>query len=326
MRRSLRYFLFFLFIFLSFNLYFLFLIPGTDHRYLIYLDFLILFFSFFFAGYEWFSIRRWQKLKLQLLKSTELMTPELDDFENRDIASHDLNIIHEQLNQQYALNCDLQDYIAAWTHEVKLPLSVLYLMNERIDDPQLKNNIREQLEKISLQLNMALVGCKVQSNLYDLQIKKTSLLDCVHASLKNQQFFLIRNHFQLEIDISDDIMVYTDKTWLVYVLDQLISNAIKYAGQSPYLKLYAQTKENRILLHILDHGEGIAVEDLPRIFEKGYTGHNHHNGQYKSTGMGLYLAKCMISRLGHQISVESVENKMTCFTICFQDQRDYFYL
>ena len=113
----------------------------------------------------------------------------------------------------------------------------------------------------------------------------------------------------------EDVKVYTDKSWLVYVLDQLISNAIKYAAGRPVLKIWSTSKEREVLLCVEDHGEGIRQEDISRVFEKGFIGGSHHNGKYKSTGMGLYIAAKIIERLGHQISVESEPFKYTRFTV-----------
>ncbi len=110
------------------------------------------------------------------------------------------------------------------------------------------------------------------------------------------RFFLIEKKFDIKIDI-DETFVYSDKEWLTYIIDQLINNAIKYSKKDPYLKIWTKKDKNETLLFIEDNGEGIKNEDLPRIFERGYTGSNHrNNGQYKSTGMGLYMVKKMISQ------------------------------
>lgn len=320
-----REFILGLILFLSFNLYFIFLVPNTSINYLLYLDFLIGTIYGIFIGIDSYrAIKREQK-KQELLKSDELICWEFSDLKEPELIEHDIHVLQGQLHDQIVLNDNLQDYITKWCHEVKLPLSASLLMLEKIENPAVKKPMKEQLEKINQQLNSALVGCKVQSNIYDLQVKPNNLSECVKTSIKNNQFFLIQNHFNLDIDVTES-QVYTDKEWIVFVIDQLISNAIKYAKEPPVLKIWSEVKGNSIFLYIEDHGEGISKEDIRRIYEKGYTGINRHNGKYKSTGMGLYMTHLIIEKLGHQIEVESIEGEYTRFKITFQDNRDYFNL
>ena len=265
-----------------------------------------------------------QDKKKEYLNSKEIIASQFDRYENIDIAYHDITILQEQLNTQYQANYDLQDYIAKWCHEMKIPLSASLLMNQKNSHFQQKEDMQEQLEKMNQYLNQVLIITRIQSQLYDINMKPVSLRDCVYQSLKNNRFFFIKKHFEINVQV-DDVQVYSDQTWLVYILDQIMSNAIKYAKESPCLKVWIKQQENNIDLWIEDNGEGIQTQDLPRIFDKGYTGMNHHNGQYKSTGMGLYMVKKMISQLGHQIEVESEYQRYTKVKISFQDQRDYFY-
>lgn len=242
-----------------------------------------------------------------------------------DIAAHDVLILKKQLQEQFDMNCDMQDYIAKWCHEIKIPLSASLLMAEKIEDMELKDSFLEQLERMNVLLRSALLGTKMQSSLFDLQVRKTSLIKCIKESIHNNQFFLIRKRFTLDIQPgAEDLCVYTDPLWLTYVLDQLISNSVKYSKENPQLKIYTNTQSDTIQLYIEDNGEGIKESDIRRIFEKGYIGSNHHNGQYKSTGMGLYMVYEIIKKLEHEITVESEYNKYTRFTITFKDNREYF--
>lgn len=320
-----REFILMFFLFLSFNLYFIFLVPQTSINYLLYLDLLIGVSYGIFIGIDCYQVIKREKKKQDLLKEDELICWEFSDLKDQEIIEHDIQVLQGQLHDQIILNDNLQDYMTKWCHEVKLPLSASLLMVEKIERPDIKKTLREQLEKMNQQLNSALVGCKVQSNIYDLQVKPNNLNECVKTSIKNNQFFLIQNHFNLSIDVTEN-PVYTDKEWIVFVLDQLISNAIKYAKEEPILKIWSEEKEASICLYIEDHGDGISTEDIRRIYEKGYTGINRHNGKYKSTGMGLYMAHLIIEKLGHQIEVESIIEQYTRFKIIFKDNRDYFNL
>ncbi len=257
-----------------------------------------------------------RELSKELLRQGAYGRQELWQEEGLDVAEHDVHVLEEQLREQFDLNCDLQDYIAAWCHEVKLPLSASMLMNEKISDSTLRMAQKEQLETIRQQLHGALLGCKVQSSLFDLHVCAVNLLECVRTAIHNNQYFLIQHQFEIVLE-AEPVQVYTDPSWFVYVLDQLIQNAMKYSTQNPVLIIRSKQSPERqeTVLLVEDHGEGIRQSDLKRIFERGYTGSNHHNGKYKSTGMGLYMAAQILERLGHHITVESEYGVYTRFMI-----------
>lgn len=360
---------------IAYNLYFIFLLPEIKISYLIYLDFLIAIGMAAFYAADIVRYGRLQRKKQELLAQDYLIwqefqrlpelhghfqapesseSPESMDTVETDIAGHDVLILQKQLQKQFDANCALQDYIAKWCHEVKIPLSACLLMAEKIEDVAIKDSLLEQLERINLQLRSALLGTKMQSSLFDLQVRETSILECVKESIHNNQFFLIRKHFTLDIqtgeggnmentdttgavgreedtgctraDGIESICVYTDPLWLTYVLDQLISNAVKYAREAPILRIYSRKQGEAVQLCIEDNGEGIKECDIRRIFEKGYIGSSYHNGQYKSTGMGLYMVSEILKKLEHGITVESEYGKGTKFTITFRDNREYFNL
>lgn len=327
-KRTKKYYSLCFFLILSFNLYFIFLLRDIHKVYLFYLDFLIIVVFLMFLWIDYLKFKKAELEKKKLLLSKYIVCHEIAAFENKELAEHDITILQAQLQEQFEANCDLQDYTMKWCHEVKIPLAAGFLVNERITDTEVRLSMRENLERINQQLNTMLLGCKLQGGLFDLQIKKTSLRECVKTSIKNNQFFLIQKHFSIDISLLEaDLSVYTDPSWLVYILDQLLSNAIKYRKEQPYIKIWAQSAliaESEKKLFIEDHGVGIQENDIRRIFEKGFTGSNYHNGKYKSTGMGLYLAAKLAERLKHEISVESEYGNYTRFCIAFQDNRDHF--
>lgn len=320
-----KYYLLCIFLFLAFNLYFIFLMHDRNVGYLLYLDFLTAAAVLIFTGIDAYGYRKREREKKQLLQCSSMIYREIPEFENKDIAEHDVRILEAQLQEAFEENCDLQDYVAKWCHEVKIPLAASLLMDEKIKDMELKKSMREQLERMNQQLNAMLLGCKLQSSIFDLQVKAVFLPECVKVSIHNNQFFLIRKGFELEVQVQD-ICVYTDPAWLVYVLDQLLNNALKYAKEHPVIRIWTEKKENMTKLFVEDHGEGIQDKDIRRIFEKGFTGSNYHNGRYKSTGMGLYMAAKIIDRLGHEIHVESNYGVYTRFCITFRDNSSYFNL
>lgn len=303
----------------------MFLIPEANTFYIYYIDVLIFVCSTLFLYIDY---RRDKKKELhikEMLATNDMIYSQIDTLVHQDVIEHDMHILSQQLNEQIQINYDLQDYITKWVHEMKIPLSALLLMNDKIDDPHIRTVSKEQLERIRQQLNTALIGSRIQSHINDFQIQAVNLNECIKVSIKNNQFFLIQNHFELKTSHIDEI-VYTDKQWLVYVLDQIIANAIKYCKDTPVLKLEVKKVKNTVYLSIEDNGVGIKDSDIRRVFEKGFTGTNQHNGKYKSTGMGLYLVKTIVDKLGHTIIVESKYGEFTRCTLAFQDNREYFYL
>lgn len=295
---------------LVYNIYFIWLLPYIELQYLVYLDILVLTGLLAGALYGFWNFRKRQS--------------------RSEAAAEETELLRDELKRQFDMNCDLQDYIARWCHEVKIPLSAAILMTEKMGDgrergaqgkPDIgeKQALQEQLERIRQLLANALLGCKIQSSLFDLQVRPVSLAECVRASLHNNQFFLVQKHFEPDIRVGEE-KVYTDKEWLVYILDQLVSNAVKYVGNRAVLMIYGDASR----LVVEDRGVGIREEELRRIFEKGFTGSNYHNGQYKSTGMGLYMAKRIAEKLGHGLTAESVYGEYTRFTITFADNREHF--
>lgn len=325
LRKNRRMLLMAAFLIIAYHAYFLLLLPGRDYGALWYLDFLLLVCLLIWGIPDFLKFQRKEREKEELLSRDSPVWQEYPEEECRRLAEHEQHILSKLLTEQYTQKCDLQDYVSKWCHEVKLPLAAGLLMTEKIGDVQLRQELKEQLERISQQLNSALLGCKVQSSLFDLQVRSVSLKECAKTSIHNNQFFLIRGQFQIELSIGEE-KVYTDPEWLIYILDQLINNAIKYAKGEPVLKLFSRQEGDRTWLYVEDNGEGIRKEDITRIFEKGYTGINRHNGKYKSTGMGLYMVSRIAERLDIKIKAESSPGEYTRFTLEFQDNRDYFHL
>lgn len=314
---------------LSYNGYFIYLMRDRHVKYLLYLDFLLGLPALILGITDCLKYRKREREKRELFALDICILEQLPDFENRDIAEHEMKVMQEKLREKFNESCELQDFVAKWCHELKLPLSAALLLDEKIKDSELRETMREQLERMNGQLNSLLLGCKLQSPLFDLQIKQVSLPECVRTSVKNNQFFLIRDKFQLEVRL-EEVYVYTDPAWLVYILDQLINNALKYAAANqgepsqtsshkPRLCIRSQRQEKGLALFVEDNGVGIQESDLRRVFEKGFTGSNYHNGKYRSTGMGLYMAAKIAEKLEHEIFVESEYGSYARFCILFRE-------
>ena len=125
------------------------------------------------------------------------------------------------------------------------------------------------------------------------------------------------------MDHDREKLVHSDKKWLGFIIDQLITNSLKYTYFEGSISIWFEQDDKEKRLMIQDNGIGINVEDINRVFEKGFTGTTGRNHS-KSTGMGLYLAKKLANKLGHDLSIQSVEGEFTKVTIHFPKIRNYY--
>lgn len=217
---------------------------------------------------------------------------------------------------------DFKDYLEMWIHEVKIPLSSLQLMrhnHKSLND----STVQEQLKRIDDYVEQVLYYVRQENSEKDYIIKEVRLDKLItNIALKNKDALLAKD---IQLSVSGvDIAVYTDAKWLEFILGQIIDNAIKYADEKKesYIKIGTHTTTDTILLTIEDDGIGIREEDIPRIFEKSFTGQNGRL-RTKSTGMGLYIVKNLIQKLGHKIEVTSELGKYTRMTIIFAKNEFY---
>ena len=208
-----------------------------------------------------------------------------------------------------------------------------YVLIEELDDTGelqtvLAHNeqeyLREQKEHY-MQLHMMLCTAKAWMPAGDRSIMKIELKKAIQSAVKNASYFLIHEGFEIQIEDSVDILVLSDEQWLVYMLDQLISNAVKYHKEHPVLTFSCEVREYAVL-HVRDNGIGIRQEELSAVFERGYTGRNQRNGAYRSTGMGLYFVRKIADLLGHTVTITSREQDYTDIQITFSHDGDFFHL
>ena len=216
----------------------------------------------------------------------------------------------------------MEEYISKWVHEIKLPISAISMILERIDDAELSIEIKNETEKINFLVNSVMYGSRATAAAEDIFISEVKLQDIIKQAIKNNAFMLIRNNIEIKLENLDHY-IFTDKKWILYVLDQLINNAIKYSRENAKIQFYGEESDKYICLNIRDNGIGIAAEDLERVFNKGFTGNNGRDTRYKSTGMGLYFSKKILDKLGNSFEVYSVKNEYTLFKIKFNKISDF---
>lgn len=235
----------------------------------------------------------------------------------------------------------MRDYYSMWVHQIKTPISAMKLLLEAEreelgqlmcdEEPQaafkeLSDNLdsfEDELFRIEEYVGMALQYQRVSSTENDFVLEKISLDGVIRDTIKKYAKIMIRRHIGINYSGTKK-QVYTDEKWLEFILEQILSNAIKYTPQG-FVTIETAEEKDRFFITIKDTGIGIKAEDLPRVFEKGYTGYNGHADK-KATGIGLYLCRQMADKLGHTIRMESELGKGTKvwigFNLDYADTRD----
>lgn len=203
---------------------------------------------------------------------------------------------------------EMRDYYTLWAHQIKTPLAAMDLILQEEDGEQARE-LRAQLLQTEQYVEMVLAFVRSTADTTDFLIRRCTLEDLVRPSVRRLAPLFIRKDIHLELgDLS--VQVVTDEKWLCFVLEQILSNALKYTPKGGTISITAQS----MVLTVRDTGVGIAPEDLPRVWEKGYTGRNGRADK-RSTGIGLYLCRKVLSRLGHQIHIASRLGEGTTVTI-----------
>ena len=290
-----------------------------------------------FAGYGSHRDSFWQLEQMQKNIATapdEMKAPEYlyeRQYQEciRRIAQEKDRIQNEMRNHQQ----DLSAYYSMWVHQIKTPIAALKLlideeMTAYLDADDINENdiyvtnIRQkqnELFRIEQYVDMALQYTRLGAQTNDFVIERVLVDDVIKPSIHKYAMQFINKQLRLTY-VPQDISAVTDKKWLGFVVDQLLSNAVKYTKKGgvtiqvihnnpPFLLKPANLDESTHII-IEDTGIGISAEDLPRVCEKGYTGYNGHADKY-STGIGLYLCKAILDKLGHQFVLTSEKGKGT---------------
>lgn len=192
---------------------------------------------------------------------------------------------------------DLVDYFTQWTHQIKTPIAAMRLLLQSEQKEQTAE-LELELIKIEQYVEFVLQYLRLESMSNDLVFKKYELDDIIKQAIRKNAKMFIRK--KISLNYSDvNLTVLTDEKWLLFVIEQILSNALKYTREGS-ISIYRKNKR----LIIEDTGIGIQVEDLPRVFEKGFTGFNGRAFK-QSTGIGLYLCKQILTKLSHDITIES---------------------
>lgn len=286
---------------------------------------------FFLSGFIFlllYNYFRKKKFYNELINNTKLLdkkylvleTLNEPTFLEGKILYDSLYQIDKSMNEHIKLYeknlSDFKEYVEMWIHEVKIPLSSLSLMCHNHHDTIDKKYLN-QINKLDNYVDQVLYYVRSNDAEKDFLIKKTNLEKVINSvMIKNKDEILLNN---IIVNVENlNIFVYTDTKWLIFIINQILNNSIKYKKKNgnSLIKIYATEEKDLVNLFIYDNGIGISKSDITRVFDKTFTGENGRKDA-NSTGMGLYIVKKLIDKLGHKISISSKENEYTEVKITF---------
>lgn len=210
---------------------------------------------------------------------------------------------------------DYKEYIETWVHEIKTPIASARLILEN-DEGYINKSVLEEIEKIEGFIEQVLFYARSSTVERDYIIKKIPLKNSINSVIRKNANILIEKRVKIQLEDIEK-KVYCDSKWIEFILQQIISNSVKYMDKDEkYIKIRCLEKDKNIILKILDNGIGISEKSIEKVFEKGYTGENGRKYN-NSTGMGLYLCKKLCLKLGLGISIKSKLGVGTEVTIVF---------
>lgn len=265
-----------------------------------------------------FAHSRRRRRGMEQVLASEALFPDVTDILPRagSLAEEDYQALIGKMENAYrakkgewdAARRDMADYYATWVHQIKAPIAVMKVMLQQEDTPE-NRELSAELFRVEQYVEMALCYVRLGEGASDLVIQEYDLDPVIRKAVRKYAGQFIRRKIRLIYE-GTDVRVLTDEKWLSFIIEQLLSNAVKYTAEGSVTISVDKGKK----LSVTDTGIGISPEDMPRIFEKGYTGYNGRLDK-KSTGLGLYLCRKAADRLGHVLTAESEPGKGSRFTI-----------
>lgn len=272
----------------------------------------VMFLSVFFAG-AFLTIRylSHRTIYQRLSKPVESLEELTQTYGNSplcramdDISQEQYRLYKEQLHAYENKQRDHTTFIQQWVHQMKTPISVIHLLLQNEDDPTAES-VREEVDRIKRGLETVLYIARLDRFEQDFLIEPVTLRSLVQNVLAENKRLFIRNQVYPEVKVDENWRVESDDKWLAFVLNQLLTNAVRYsAGKSNKVTIRAYERGGHAILEVQDYGIGIPAEDIHRVFKPYFTGENGRKYP-ESTGMGLYLVKEICGRLHHGVEMES---------------------
>ncbi len=223
------------------------------------------------------------------------------------------NALREENKAQAAASSrrtdEMMDYYSTWAHQIKTPIAAMRLYLQPVDT-ELSRNLSGELLRVEQYADMVMAYLRLDSDSTDYLFRSYRVDDIVCPAVRRFAPQFIARHIRLEYETIEETVV-TDEKWLGFVLEQILSNALKYSPDGSCVRIYREPPKT---LCVADEGIGIAPEDLPRIFEKGYTGANGRLGG-RASGIGLYLCRRVCRALGVGIAARSTPGEGTTVSL-----------
>ena len=263
-------------------------------------------------------IKNMEDLKEKYLISEIIKTPNFIEGKIlKDILQDTGKSMLENVNYYKNIQEDYKEYIELWIHEVKIPIATSKMIIEN-NKNEVTKSIDEELDKVENYTEQALFYARSNAVEKDYIINKTNLKEIVNGAILKNKTTLLNEKVSIELSNLKDEEVYTDSKWAVFIINQIIQNAIKYSKkENKKIEISSQEKNDKVILYIKDNGIGIKKGEITRVFERGFTGENGRIIGQKSTGIGLYLCKKLCDKLGLGIELNSEKDKGTEVRIIF---------
>lgn len=233
-----------------------------------------------------------------------------------------IQICREEVSAQREDAQAYREYVELWIHEVKTPIAASKLLLARMRGPEAAK-LAVEVERIEAQVDQALYYARSTSLANDYSIRETPLGDVAKDAVKRNARLLVERGVQPRFDIPEGATVLTDEAWITFVLSQAVVNSAKYGARSITFRSHEQeagTPRGRTVLEVVDDGCGIPAQDVPRVFDRGFTGENGR-AYGQATGMGLYLSAIMCEKMGVGIAIASEEGAGTRVIFTFPHDR-----
>ena len=259
------------------------------------------------------ELRCLQKLGARLIQELPMAENDIEEEYQQlvQLLCKEYMELENRMNGKYS---DMMEYYTVWAHQIKTPIASMRL-NLQNEDTVFSRQIAEDLQRIEQYVEMVLAFLRLDSDSTDYVIKEQNLDGLVKSVVKKFSTVFIRKKLRLVYEPLTTTVI-TDEKWLGFVIEQVLSNALKYTNEGSITISLEEPKT----LCIRDTGIGIAAEDLPRIFENGYTGYNGRQDK-KASGIGLYLCKRICDRLGHGITAISEPGTGTTIRIDLEQRK-----
>ncbi|MCE3022033.1 sensor histidine kinase [Staphylococcus pasteuri] len=236
-------------------------------------------------------------------------------FQKQVNLKHKIEVLEEELfetkKRQAEYQKDIESYFLTWVHQIKTPITATQLLLER-NEHNVVNQVRQEIVQIDNYTSLALSYLKLLNEASDMSISEVKIDELIKPLIMKYRVHFIEQNTKIHYQSVDD-NVLTDAQWSSILIEQLLNNALKYArGKDIWINFNSETKQ----LYIKDNGIGISQADLPKIFDKGYSGYNGSLNE-SSSGIGLFIVKHISQHLNLNVEVESKLNSGTQFTIDF---------